>query len=150
MCLIHYFFCSFHTLLHCVSCHYYKATGALLVRMWLQLCRVLQATSAHRVVQLQSPVHQEPTRTERNRQPAMSVRRVGALFTLFNFSAEAYISCLFQTLLFSRVPFLFCWTGCNAIKCFIYWCWGLVHMLVFHLSYSKFVVISTLNIGITF
>lgn len=60
-----------------------QATGALLVRPWLQLCHALQATSAHRVVQLQSSAHQEPIRTERNRQPALSARQVGSLLYSF-------------------------------------------------------------------
>lgn len=55
-----------------------QATGVPLVRLWMQLCRVLQATSAHRVAQLQNHAHQEHIRTERNRQTVPSVYQVAA------------------------------------------------------------------------
>lgn len=72
----------FHTVLCFLSP--WQATGALLVRLWPQLCHVLPATSAHRVVQLQSSAHQELIRTERNTQPALSVRQVGSLIYSLN------------------------------------------------------------------
>lgn len=69
----------------------WQATGALLVRQGLQLCRVRQATSVHRVVHPQRSVHQEPIRTERNRQPAMSVRQVWSpLYSFYHFKRNTF------------------------------------------------------------
>lgn len=71
-------------MLYSLSFSYYttlsfgQATGVPLVRLWMQLCRVLQATSAHKVAQLQNHAHQEHTRTERNRQTVLSAYQVAA------------------------------------------------------------------------
>lgn len=89
-------------LLHCVLSPT-QATGARLVRQKLQLYHALLATSALRVVQSQSRAPQEPSRTERNRQPALSARQVGLLFHLSKSKTFSFLS-----LVFRFVPFLFC------------------------------------------
>lgn len=56
-----------------------QATGVLLLRLFPQRSPAPPATSACRVVWLRSAVHPDSIRTEINRQPARSARRVGGL-----------------------------------------------------------------------
>lgn len=108
---------------HCIPS---QVTGVLLVRLWLQLYRVLPVTFVWKVAPLQSPVHQGHIRTEANRLPALFVRQVNNELYFSSVTSRLIIFIRLQWLIEMSIPAtqrLHCNTLLHHFSCSTSQCW---------------------------